>query len=469
MVETSDEPNTLAATLSGQTLELPAVSVVVNMSPGEGAGPVLEVPLGVIPLRVGSGADCDIVVPDPRMSRFHAELRVTEQGILFRDMASKNGSFLGRVRISEAFLPPHVALRIGGSELYIKATGSKVVVPISPMEQWGSAVGCSLGMRVLFAKLFRVAPTDETILLLGESGTGKEILAREIHAHSRRKDGPFVIFDCAGVAPNLIESELFGYARGAFTGASGERKGLLAEAAGGTFFIDEIGELPLDLQPKLLRALESRQFRRLGANGYSNLDVRVVAATHRNLKAKVAEGAFREDLYYRLAVVEIAVPALRDRKEDIQSLVEHFLSLQIPPKRLADLPPNSLALLEAHDWPGNVRELRNMVTRLLLFPDLVAELGETIIRPARKGQETPRPDARRKPAPSDAPGESPVAHLMDMPLPQAREMLMEEFERAYVTRRLEQSKYHISKAAEAMGISRQLAHRLIDRYGLKSK
>ncbi|MDI1477168.1 sigma 54-interacting transcriptional regulator [Polyangium sp. y55x31] len=468
MTGTADPSATLAATLQGQTLELPSVSVIVN--PGGAEGPVIEAPLGMNPLRVGTGADCDIVVPDPRVSRVHAELRITEHGVLFRDLGSKNGSFLGQVRVFEAILPPHVALRIGGSDLSIMATGSRVVVPLSTSEQWGSIVGRSLAMRALFAKLLRASPTDATILLLGESGTGKEVLAREIHAHSRRKDGPFVIFDCAGVAPNLIESELFGYVRGAFTGASGEREGLLAEAAGGTLFIDEIGELPLDLQPKLLRALESRQYRRLGANTYGDLDVRVVAATHRNLKAKIAEGSFREDLYYRLAVVEIAVPALRDRRDDIQPLVERFLSVQNPPRTLSDLPPNTMPLLEAHDWPGNVRELRNMVTRLVLFPDLVAELGAAL-GVERKGAGARLAAATKgKLAAGGAvvPSE-PVAHLMDMPLPEAREMLMEQFERAYVTRRLEQSRYNISRAAEAMGVSRQLAHRLVDRYGLKPK
>lgn len=461
------EMTTLAATLHGQTLELPSVNVVVNMSPGAASGPVLEAPLGMTPIRIGSGGDCDIIVPDPRISRVHAELRLTEQGIHFRDLGSKNGCFLGPVRIFEAILPPHVSLHLGNSELCLKPTGSKVVVPVSEIDHLGSAVGQSLGMRVLFAKLLRVSPTDETILLLGESGTGKEVLAREIHKHSRRHEGAFVIFDCASVAPNLIESELFGYVRGAFTGALGERDGLLAEASGGTLFIDEIGELPLDLQPKLLRALESRQYRRIGANTYQKLDLRVVAATHRNLKAKVADGSFREDLYYRLAVVEIAIPALRDRKEDIQSLVEHFLSGQVPPKTLKDLPPHTLALLEAHDWPGNVRELRNTLTRLVLFPDLIDEFAQ-VMRPGHGGAGVERKSAPKKPA-EGTPPEGLVGHLMNMSLIEAREMLMEQFERVYVSRKLETAKYNISRAAEAMGISRQLAHRLVDRYGLKAK
>ncbi len=228
-------------------------------------------------------------------------------------------------------------------------------------------------MRALFARLERTAATQETILLLGESGTGKELLARGIHDQSSRKDGPFVVFDCSAVAPTLLEAELFGFVKGSFTGAHASRAGLLEQANGGTLFIDEIGELPLELQPKLLRALEARQTRRIGGAGHVQFDARIVAATHRDLAAKIASREFREDLYYRLAVVEVLVPPLRERKVDIPLLVERFLAAHVPPHSLDDLPPNALSMLESHHWPGNVRELRNAAARLVLFPNNVEE------------------------------------------------------------------------------------------------
>ena len=320
-------------------------------------------------------------------------------------------------------------------------------------------------MRTLFAKLERVAASDHTILLLGESGTGKEVLARAIHDHSPKKDGPFIVFDCGSVSPSLVEAELFGNVKGAFTGADKPRAGLIEEANGGTLFIDEIGELPLDLQPKLLRALEARQTRRIGANDWRPFDARIVAATHRNLRARASEGAFREDLYYRLAVVEIHVPALRERKEDIPALVERFLAAHAPPRALTDLPPHALDLLAAHDWPGNVRELRNMVTRLVLFPEGIREL----IGPMEKA---PRPaaspgEAEPESGPLDAARR--LGPLLSLPLQEARELWMEPFERSYVTVKLKEHKGNISHAADAMGVSRQVVHRLLDRYGLKAK
>jgi transcriptional regulator with PAS, ATPase and Fis domain len=297
-------------------------------------------------------------------------------------------------------------------------------------------------MRALFAQLDRVARTPETILMLGESGTGKDLLARAVHERSAHAKGPFVVFDCGAVAPELMESELFGAVRGAFTGAMQDRAGVLEQAQGGTLFLDEIGELPLSLQPKLLRAIEARQFRRLGGKAWSHFDARILAATHRDVRSQVAAGTFREDLYFRIAVFQVHVPALRERREDIGVLVESFLQAQTPPKTLADLPDRTLDMLKAHDWPGNVRELRNTVARLVLFPHLGSEVLDS---------------------PAPAPGKLPV-HLT---LREARALVMEDFEHAYVTAKLKAYKGNVSGAAEAMGISRQFLHRLMVRYGIR--
>jgi DNA-binding NtrC family response regulator len=387
------------------------------------------------------------VLSDPQVSRRHCELRLTPEGIVLLDLDSKNGTFIGTVAVREVMLPPAVPVTIGSSELVVHAAGTPVLLPLSAASSFGGAVGGSLPMRALFAKLERAAATDQTILLLGESGTGKEVLARAIHDASPRKGGPFVVFDCGATTASLIEAELFGHTRGAFTGAATARAGLLEEAHGGTLFIDEVGELPLDLQPKLLRALEARQVRRVGAAEWRSFDARVVAATHRNLRARVAEGSFREDLYYRLCVVEAQVPSLRERKDDIPALVERFLAAHTPPRALADLPARALPLLSAYEWPGNVRELRNVVTRLLLFPELVEEL----VRPA------------------GAPEDERLGRLLALPLPEAREVLLEEFERRYLAVHLREHGGNISKAADAMGVSRQHVHRLVARYELKAK
>jgi transcriptional regulator with PAS, ATPase and Fis domain len=451
---------TLTSFDKDRSLRLPTIVVTVTRQDR-----TVEARLGMNPLVVGTSPECDLIVHDPKVSRRHCELRMTKRGIWLRDLGSKNGTLVGKVPVLEALLPPSVPVIIGSSELTASPVGGPSILPLSSTGRFGDAIGQSLLMRALFAKLERASATEETILLLGESGTGKEVLARAIHDHSLRREGPFIVFDCGAVSPSLVESELFGHVRGAFTGAATAYSGLLEQASGGTLFIDEIGELPLELQPKLLRVLEARQMRRLGGTEWKSFDARVIAATHRNLKAKVAEGSFRGDLYYRLAVVDVYVPALRERKEDIPGLAERFLAAQIPARKLADLPPHALALLEAHDWPGNVRELRNMVARLVLFPDLIEELIEPMkVRP-EPGSEGAQPESRT--TEEEIPGR--LGALLDVPLPQAREMVMEQFERSYVTLKLRQHGGNISRAADAMGVSRQLVHRLIDRYELRVK
>src|ERR1019366_649020 len=260
-------------------------------------------------------------------------------------------------------------VRVGQWRLTLRVAGAPREVALSGSARFGEAVGGTLVMRALFARLEGAATTDETVLLVGESGTGKELLARAIHDASARRDHAFVVFDCSAVAPTLVESELFGFVKGAFTAPDRERAGIFEQAHGGTLFLEEVGELPVDLQPKLLRALEARQFRRVGGNAWQAFDARIVAATHRDLAARMKSGEFRQDLYYRLAVLEARSPPLRERRDDIELLVERFLAAQTPPLTVHDLPPNSLAMLRAHDWPGNVRELKNTLARLVVFQD----------------------------------------------------------------------------------------------------
>ncbi len=419
-------------------LELPALEVRAGNQQG--------VPLGVTPLVVGVHPECDIVLSDPRVSRRHCRLWLDARGVVIEDLGSKNGTLVGGVEVERARVPLRVPILVGSTQLVVRPLGGTVEVPLSLETQFGEAIGASLPMRALFALRERAAGSHVTILLLGESGTGKELLAHGIHAASPRRDGPFVPFDCGAVPPALIEAELFGHVRGAFTGANADRQGVLAEADGGTLFLDEIGELPVDLQPKLLRALESRAYRPVGGRAYQPFDARIVAATHRPLREALASGAFRKDLYYRLAVVEARVPPLHERREDIELLVERFLQAQTPPRSIRDLPPGALLLLRGHDWPGNVRELKNAVTRLLLFP-------ESGLLAFQDGIATASGGAARLP--------------LHLPLKEAREQVVEAFERAYVTAKLAESGGNVSRAADAMGVSRQLLHRLMGRYDVR--
>lgn len=415
--------------------------------------------LGLEPLVIGSGVGSDLLVADRQVSRRHCELKLTPRGIVLRDLGSKNGTFIDHVPIIEAILDFGRVARIGNSQFTASAAGTPAIVPLSMGGRFGEAVGNSIVMRALFAKLERASATAETILLLGESGTGKEVLARAVHEASPRKNAPFVVLDCGAVSPALLEAELFGHTRGAFTGAATARTGLLEEAGHGTLFIDEIGEMPLELQPKLLRALEAREIRRLGSAEARPLHARVIAATHRNLRANMANGSFREDLYYRLAVVEMHVPALRDRKEDIPLLVEHLLQKQQPGIRISALPPQAMNLLMAHDWPGNVRELRNAVTRLLLFPDLVGDMFDNKERSiANRGSES---------APSDSRGN--VQALLKLSLKEMREVALEQIEARYLAEKLRLHRFNISRMAEDIGVSRTLVYRLLERHGLRPK
>jgi transcriptional regulator with GAF, ATPase, and Fis domain len=319
-------------------------------------------------LRVGKATDNDLVLPDDTVSRHHCELERSPAGILVRDLGSTNHTRIGRAAVREGTLEPGSTLVVGDVELMLRSEPTRAQILPSESPRFGEMIGPSLAMRSIFGVLERIAPTDASVLIEGETGTGKDVLARSIHAQSQRKDQPFLIVDCGAVSYSLIESELFGHERGSFTGAVATRQGAFELAGRGSLFLDEVGELPLDLQPKLLRVLESGEYRRVGGNRTLRAEARILAATKRNLRTEVERGKFREDLYFRLAVVPITVPPLRTRREEIPALVEHFLAVakkRDPAAPALEIGPETLGALAAHDWPGNVRELRNVLDRAL--------------------------------------------------------------------------------------------------------
>jgi transcriptional regulator with GAF, ATPase, and Fis domain len=305
-------------------------------------------------------------------------------------------------------------------------------------------------MRRIFGVLQRVARTNATVLLMGETGTGKDVLAHSIHDESDRANGPLEVIDCGAIAPTLIESELFGHERGAFTGAVNARAGAFERAAGGTLFLDELGELPIDLQPKLLRVLEAKTFRRVGGNKPMATDVRVIAATTKDLPREVKKGKFREDLWFRLAVVPITVPPLRDRLDDLPALAERILNSD-GGSRLR-LSSEALGELRAHDWPGNVRELRNVLERAAL---LARASGETTIR-----------SVELQPADIDGGDDDLFRFRAGMTWREAKGRVDSVLERKYLAWLLQRHNYNASSAAREAQLDRKYLAEMARRHGL---
>jgi transcriptional regulator with GAF, ATPase, and Fis domain len=386
---------------------------------------------------LGSSPDADVRVGDPQVSRVHLELSPAPDGLWIRDLGSKNGTFLNEIRITEARTPARATLKVGSTEIAIRyESGDKRAIELWPEPRFQRMVGPSVAMRALFAVLDRVAKSDAAVLVTGETGTGKELVAEAIHAASSRADEPFVTVDCAALPETLLESELFGHAKGAFTGASAARAGAFESAHGGTVFLDEIGELPLSMQPKLLRVLEAKTVRRVGESAHRPIDVRVIAATHRDLLSMVARAEFREDLYFRLGIVPITVPPLRDRREDIPALCATFAP---------DLSSEIVSALSLRSYRGNVRELRNMVQR-------VRTLGLSALDDEPRGSLPPPPPRADLEPPM---GDDYRAF---------REAWIEEGERRFAKQLLERHGGNVSAAARAAGITRNYLHRIMRRH-----
>jgi DNA-binding NtrC family response regulator len=406
---------------------------------------------------VGTHADNDLVLTDATVSRYHLEIRVRRDGIEVRDLDTTNGTKHGGARVGQVVLTGPARLRLGKhTEMDVEPIDTNIDLGEWPSDRFGDVLGTTPPMKRLFALLAKAAPTEATILLQGETGTGKEAIAEAVHRHSRRNKGPFIVVDCGSIPHELIASELFGHAKGSFTGAAGDKQGLIEAADHGTLFLDEIGELALDLQPQLLRVLDRRQVRRVGETQSVDVDIRVVAATHRDLRAMVKAGQFREDLYYRLAVVATHVPPLRERKADIPALATWFAE-KMGRGSFAQSPA-LIEQLQRHDWPGNVRELRNVVERALSLGDAaLADLGDHGRIPSSPSISDDSSGERRQSNPD----------VLELPFKEAKAQLVEAFERDYLTALLERHHGNISRAASEAGIDRNYIHRLVKKYGLE--
>ncbi len=427
---------------------------------GAGQKPRVFHLLAGTPLRVGTNAANDIVLSDATASRMHAELSAEEAGVRVRDLGSTNGTWWQGSRLVEAIVSSGV-IQLGESSIAV-ASAANAQQPLAETNHFGPLVGQSAAMRALFKTLSHLASSNSTVLIQAESGSGKELVARALHQAGPRADKPYVVFDCAAVAPTLIESALFGHEKGAFTGASSRKIGCFEEAHGGTLFLDEVGELPLELQPRLLRALESREIRRVGGDKAIPIDVRLMAATHRDLARDVNRGQFREDLYYRLAVVRLRIPPLRERLEDLRLLVEHLM-LQATggdearvTELLNGIDEDHWQQLRSHPWRGNVRELRNAVERSLALSHQLTPNSD--LRPT--AHKTP-------PALGDTAGPgADEAFTLDQPFLEQKQQLLERFESRYLQAMVERHEGNLSRAAANAGIDRMYFKRLLKKYGL---
>ena len=412
---------------------------------GPDAGARVEIPLPGEAVTIGREPIACLRLTDPGVSRRHLEIAYTDQGLVVTDAGTVNGTYQGAQRINSITVRETVRLRLGTQTELEIVLGPTVEVARPDPARFGGAIGSAPAMRELFSLLSRVAPTDATILLEGETGTGKEKLAESIHQASRRAEAAFVVVDCGAIPRELVGSELFGHARGAFTGASAGKRGLVEDASGGTLFLDELGELPLEVQPQLLRLLSKREARRIGETRPYAADIRVIAATHRDLRSMVRLGQFREDLYFRVAVVRATVPPLRARPEDLPALVEHFLEEIGRP--ILRVPFALMARFLAHDWPGNLRELRNAVER-------AASVSEGWVEAATD--------------PLGQPGDDPTSwdDALSGPFKVAKSLIVESFERDYLTQLLARHNGNLSSAAQEAGIDRNYVHRLLKKHHL---
>ncbi len=423
---------------------MPVRTVVIDVTDGANRGLRWEGEQGT----VGTAHDNALVLSDDTVSRYHLRVSAVTDGIRVTDLGSKNGTFFGEVRLEECVVPSGTVLRFGRTTIALGA-GSPAIVELHDEDRLGPLRGQTQVMRRLMGQVRRAAQSNVAVLFIGESGTGKELLARAVHDASPRANAPFVTIDCGAVTPTLVASDLFGHEKGAFTGATQAKRGAFEEGDGGTIFIDEVGELPPEVQTMLLGALERRRFCRVGGRKEISVDVRVVAATHRDLRKEVNSGIFRLDLYYRLAVVSLEVPPLRERAADIPLLIEHFAREEGHRRAISELiSEETLARLQRHRWPGNVRELKNYV-------QATVAMGE----PAALGDDThaeASEELRRG-----------LSQFVAQPYAQARSRLLVEFERQYLERLMATNHGNVAQAARESGMARSHLNDLLRRHGIR--
>lgn len=405
-----------------------------------------EVAIDVDPVVVGRDEGAGIVVDDPEVSAVHCELRAVNEGILVKDLGSTNGTVVGTVRVREGVVTTKSEIVVGQTRLTVEPS-AKQRVDVGYTDRFGELVGSSPRMRRVFGVLEKVAKTPLSVLILGETGTGKEVVARSVHESSDRKGGPFVVVDCGSIPGSLAESLLFGHEKGAFTGATERKKGALAEAHGGTLFLDELGELPIDLQPKLLRALAERQVKRVGGSAFEPIDVRVLAATRRDLAAEMNAGRFRSDLYFRIAQVKVELSPLRERLDDLPMLVEEIC------KRAGRPDASGIVLdwidrrLGSYDWPGNVRELVNVAQVAATLADS-PEAIDDVLTLAR----------------DEVPGDRQRPHTA---FAEAKRSAVASFEREYFTSLSRGAKGNVSEMARQSGMERHHVRAYLRKYGIE--
>jgi len=426
-------------------------------------------------ITIGAMEDNDVVIDDETVSRNHCRIRREGDQYVLIDNGSTNGTFINRVRVREAYLHANCTLTCGKTDMKFQPVDEQLQIVPSDLERYGEIIGRDRSMREIYTILEKIAPTDTTVVVEGETGTGKEVVARTIHGQSRRKDGPFMVFDCGAVPENLIESELFGHEKGSFTGAISTRQGVFEMANGGTVFLDELGELQIDLQPKLLRVLEQREVKRVGGGKPIKVDVRIVAATNRDLEAEVKAGRFREDLFYRLTVVRLHLPPLRDRGKDINLLANHFLAQgrfnrdRLGGAKVSDFAPSVMERLESYEWPGNVRELHNVVERAVSFAenDVVelADLPDHIAYPRGGGGALSEKTNPNIELPTST---EPGREDLEGPFKEAKDAWISSFEEEYIARLLDKNDGNISHAAKEADIDRKYFRKLMKKYGIQA-
>ncbi len=418
------------------------IDVTVASGPDRGKSLVLS---AASPNRVlvGTSPACDLVLQDPQVSRRHLALGLDGRRVRLTDFGSTNGTTVDGVVVIEAILDGAGTILVGETALELRARATGQVPALPMVASFGRLLGASTEMRRLYPLCERLAASNVPVVIEGETGTGKEVLAESLHERSPRASGAFVVFDCTAVVPSLVEAELFGHERGAFTGAVGERAGVFEQAHGGTLLIDEIGDLDLPLQAKLLRAIERGEIRRVGAARSRRVDVRILAATRRDLDREVQTGRFRDDLFHRLAVARIELPPLRERRGDIALLVKHFVTEA--GGDASTVPEGLLRQWGSDPWRGNVRELRNAVARRVALGDLASARAAAV-----DGD-------------SVLPGlEAVVETVVEQRLPfvRARDLLLDAFTRVYTERMLTLHGGSVVRAAEASGVGRRYFQRI---------